>query len=132
MRILILADDCNPEWPSLPIVGYKATRAIAEYADVVVATHIRNRQNIEKVGVGKASLRYFDSEYVARPLFKLSRLLRGGDVAAWTIATAGSYPSYLAFEWEVWKATQSELRGGEFDIVHRITPMSPTVPSPMS
>ena len=132
MRILILADDCNPEWPSLPIVGYKATRAIAEYADVVVATHIRNRQNIEKVGFGKASVRYIDSEYVARPIFKLSRLLRGGDVAAWTIATAGSYPSYLAFEWEVWKATQSELRRGDFDIVHRITPMSPTIPSPIS
>ena len=33
MRVLILADDCNPDWPSLPIVGYKFARAIAEYAD---------------------------------------------------------------------------------------------------
>src|SRR5262245_54355383 len=48
MRVLILADDCNPEWPSLPIVGYKAARAIAEHADVTVATHVRNRNNIEK------------------------------------------------------------------------------------
>ena len=44
------ADDCNPEWPSLPLVGYKAARAIADHADVVVATHVRNRDSIEKVG----------------------------------------------------------------------------------
>lgn len=38
MRILIIADDCNPEWASLPLVGYKAARAIADQADVVVVT----------------------------------------------------------------------------------------------
>jgi hypothetical protein len=27
MRVLILADDCNPEWPALPVVGYKALYA---------------------------------------------------------------------------------------------------------
>jgi glycosyltransferase involved in cell wall biosynthesis len=132
MRILILADDCNPELPSLPLVAYKATRAIADHADVVVATHIRNRRNIEKVGFGNARVRYFDSEYVARPVYSLSKLLRGGEDVAWTIATALAYPSYLAFEWEVWKGTQHELRNGAFDIVHRISPMSPTLPSPMS
>src|SRR5262249_32720878 len=37
--------------------------------------------------------------------------------------------SCLAFEWEAWKSTRDELRRGEFDLVHRITPMSPTLPS---
>ena len=50
-EVLILADDCNPEWPSLPLVGYKAARAIADHADVVVATHVRNRDSIEKVRI---------------------------------------------------------------------------------
>ena len=124
MRILILADDCNPEWPSLPVVGYKAARAIAEHADVVVVTQIRNRENIEKAGFGRARVRYVDTEYIARPLFKLAKLLRGGTETAWTTAIALSYPSYLAFEWEAWKATRDELRAGAFDVVHRITPMS--------
>jgi glycosyltransferase involved in cell wall biosynthesis len=132
MRVLILADDCNPDWPSLPIVGYKAARAIAEHADVVIATHVRNRQNIEKVGFGRAQVRYIDSEYVARPLCKFARSLRRGTETAWTTATALYYPSYLAFEWEVWKATRNELRTRAFDVVHRITPMSPTLPSPMA
>lgn len=132
MRVLILADDCNPEWPSLPVVGYKAARAIAEHCDVVVATHIRNRENIEKAGFGKAQVRYVDSEYIARPMFKLAQWVRGSAQAGWTTGMALAYPSYLAFEREVWKAVKQELRRGRFDIVHRITPMSPTLPSPMA
>jgi glycosyltransferase involved in cell wall biosynthesis len=132
MRVLILADDCNPEWPSLPVVGYKAARAIAEHCDVVVATHIRNRENIEKAGFGKAQVRYIDSEYIARPMFKLAQFMRGTAQAGWTTGIALAYPSYLAFEREVWKAVKRELKLGKFDIVHRITPMSPTLPSPMA
>lgn len=132
MRILILADDCNPEWPSLPSVGYKAARAIAEYADVVVATHVRNRENIDRVGFGRAQVRYVDSEYIARPAFKFAKWLRRGTETAWTTAMALKYPSYLAFEWEAWKITRDELRSGAFDLVHRITPMSPTLSSPLS
>lgn len=132
MRVLILADQCNPEWPSLPVVGYKAARAIADHADVVVVTHVRNRANIEKVGFGRAIVHYVDNEYVARRLWKFATWLRGGTHIAWTTAIALSYPSYLAFEWEVWKSFRGELRGGRFDVVHRITPMSPTLPSPMA
>jgi glycosyltransferase involved in cell wall biosynthesis len=132
MRVLILADDCNPRWPSLPVVGYNATRAIAEHADVVVATHVRNRQDIGQTGFGRAEVRYIDNEYVARPMYNIAKLLRGGTQTAWTTAVALGYPGYIAFEWEVWKATRDELNRGEFDVVHRITPMSPTLPSVMA
>ncbi len=132
MRVLILAHDCNPAWMSLPGVGYRATRAIAEHADVVVMTQAFNRENIEKVGFGRAKVRYVDNQYIARPMFKIAEFLRGGSEVGWTTAIASRYPSYLAFEWAVWKATQDELHRGEFDVVHRITPMSPTLPSPMA
>src|SRR4051812_13403014 len=110
MRILVLADNCNPEWPSLPVVGYKSALALAEHAEVVVATQIRNRPNIEKAGFGRAQVHYFDSEYVARPMYRLSRFLRGGIETAWTTAIALAYPGNLAFEWEVWKAFRGDLR----------------------
>jgi len=51
MRVLILADDCNPVWPSLPVLGYEAARAIAEYADVIAITPMRNQENIEKAQI---------------------------------------------------------------------------------
>ena len=133
MRSLILAESCNPEWPSLPVVGYKAVRSIADHADVVVATHVRNKPAIEKAGgCGRAQVHYIDNEYVAKPMYALSKLLRGGTEVGWTTHIATIYPSYLAFEREVWKAFKGELNAKEFDVVHRITPMSPTIPSPLA
>jgi len=131
-RVLLLADHCNPEWPSLPIVGYKAARALAAVADVVLATHVRNRAAMERAGMGGAQVVYLDNEYVARPLHKLSLVLRGGSSVNWTTAQAMAYPAQIAFEWEARKHFRRELDAGAFDVVHRLTPMSPTLPSPMA
>lgn len=132
MRVLILADDCNPDWPSLPVVGYKFARAIANYVDVVVVTQIRNKPNIDRDGMGKAEVVYLDTEKIAAPINKLAVALRGGTTTGWTIQMAINYPTYLAFEWAAWKHFQQDLQKGHFDVVHRITPMSPTMPSPMA
>jgi len=132
MRVLLIADVCNPGWSSLPSVAYNTARAIANHVDVVVVTHIRNRENIEKVGFGRARVMYVDNEYIARPIWKLGSFLRGGPESALTAMIAFSYPSTLAFEWEVWKLVRDQLNRGEFDVVHRISPMSPTLPSPMA
>src|SRR5262245_20234510 len=68
-----------------------------------------------KVGFGRAIVHYVDNEYVARRLWEFATWLRGGTQTAWSTATALSYPSYLAFEWEVWKSFRGELRGGRFE-----------------
>jgi glycosyltransferase involved in cell wall biosynthesis len=129
VRVLIVASDCNPEWPSLPSVGYNAIRAIAEQTEAVVATHLRNREALAKAGLGTAEIAYMDNEYVARPMYRLGTLLRGGTQVAWTTAMAAAYLPYLAFEREVWRTFRDDIRSGRFDIVHRVTPMSPTLPS---
>ncbi|WP_420339130.1 glycosyltransferase family 4 protein [Roseibium sp.] len=129
-RVLILADDCNPDWPSLPVVGYKYALSLAKFCDVTIATHVRNWENIEKdpqsAGI---DFEYVDNEYIARPIHRFSTWLRGSGNAAWSTAMILRYPSYLAFEWEVWKRFKGALNNGEYDLVHRITPMSPTMPS---
>lgn len=132
MRVLLLADDCNPDWPSLPGVGFKLCRAIAEHADVVVATHVRNRPNISRVGLGRARVEYVDNEYVAAPLYRLSTFVRGGNKVAWTANVALAYPSALAFDYEIRRLFGRALSRREFDVVHRVTPMSPSIPSPMA
>ena len=132
MRVLLLANDCNPDWPSLPVVGYNACRGIAEHVDVVVATHLRNKENIDRKGLGKAQVVYLDNEYIAAPMYRAATWLRGGKSVAWTTNIAMQYLPYVAFEREAWKMFKGELRGGKFDLVHRVTPMSPTLPSPMA
>ncbi len=131
-RVLILADDCNPEWHSLPALVYSYVCKVAEYADVVVATQIRNKPNIEAVGMGKAKVVYLDTETVAAPLTKLAYFLSGDPNTAMTFKVAMSYPSYIAFEWAVWRHFRKDLRSGQFDIIHRVSPMSPTIPSPIA
>lgn len=132
MRALLLADVCNPEWPSLPIVGYRYAKALADHVDAVVVTQVRNRPNIERAGFGKAEVVYLDTEAVAASAYKVAAFLRGGEQKAWTLQMAMDYPSYLAFEFAARKRFGAELAAGAFDLVHRITPMSPTLPSAMA
>jgi glycosyltransferase involved in cell wall biosynthesis len=131
-RVLLIAETCNPEWSSLPSVGYKSVRALSSEADVIIATHVRNRPGLASKGDITAHIEYIDNEFIARPLEKLSSLLRGDIRVGWTTAVALRYPSYLAFEYAVWKRYEQDLKKGRFDIVHRITPMSPTLPSPIA
>ena len=69
MRVLLLADHCNPEFSSEPLVGYNTCRSIVEQVDeAVVVTQIRNREAIERAGMAGAEVVYLDTEYIARPI----------------------------------------------------------------
>lgn len=131
-RVLVLAQSCNPDRPSLPVVGYKYARALAGVADVTVATHVRNRENIEKAGEITDNVRYIDNEWIAAPMYRLATFLRRGHEVAWTINQVMAYLPNLVFERQVLTAFRNDLRAGRFDIVHRITPMSQTLPSYMA
>lgn len=127
LKIALLADDFNPEWPSLPVVGYKYGKALASYADVTVFTHVRNKENLAKVSPLGFEIFYIDNEYIASPMHKFAIWLRGGNELGWTIQIASKYLPYLEFERLALR--QIRARKLRFDIVHRITPMSPTLPS---
>ncbi len=128
-RVLILAETCNPDWPSLPVVGYKYARALAAVADVKIATHVRNRPAIEAAGELGDKVVYIDNEWIAARMHRLSEILRGGSEVAWSTHQIMAYLPYLEFERLAMRRFRAELDRGEFDIVHRITPMSPTLPS---
>lgn len=129
LRVLVLADSCNPQWPSLPVVGYKYARALGEICDVTVATQIRNRADVEAAGPTAARFAFIDTEYVAARMSRLSTFLRGGDQVAWSTNMMMAYLPYLEFERQAIRRFRDDLRAGRFDVVHRITPMSPTLPS---
>lgn len=128
-RVLLLAESCNPEWPSLPIVGYKYARALASVADVKIATHIRNRPAIEARDELGDKVTYIDNEWIAARMHRLAEFLRGGSEVAWSTNQIMAYLPYLEFERRTLNVFRDELAQGKFDLVHRITPMSPTLPS---
>lgn len=131
VRVLILAEDCNPEWPSLPIVGYQMVKSLSRIAEVTLATHVRNRPQLQGQ-LPDTEVVFVDNEYVAAPLHKLATWVRRGNQANWSAAVASAYPGAIAFDHEVRKHFRSRLESGGFDVVHRLTPMSPALPSPMA
>jgi glycosyltransferase involved in cell wall biosynthesis len=133
VRALLIAEACNPQWVSVPLVGWSHTRAIAKICDAHVVTQIRNRDALLQAGLVEGKdFTAIDSEAVAGPAYRIASLLRGGKGVGWTTTTALSAIAYPYFERLVWKKFQQPLRDRAFDIVHRITPLSPTVPSPLA
>ncbi|MBM3963031.1 MAG: glycosyltransferase family 1 protein, partial [Planctomycetes bacterium] len=51
MRVLLLAEEANPEWFSVPLEGWSHGQAIARRVDVHVITQVRNREAFERAGV---------------------------------------------------------------------------------
>jgi glycosyltransferase involved in cell wall biosynthesis len=129
MRVLLIAEAANPEWASVPLVGWSHARALAKVADTHMVTQIRNQEAIRRTGLDPSSYTCIDSEAVARVLWKVSSALRGGEGKGWTTLMAFSAISYRYFEQLVWRTFGDRIRAGEFDLVHRITPLSPTIPS---
>jgi glycosyltransferase involved in cell wall biosynthesis len=94
---------------------------------------VRNRAALEADPIASSvRLRFVDNEWLARPLYQVSKWLRGGDKLSWTIDTAMAWPSYMVFEKEVYRGYGRKLRRGEFDLIHRLTPLSPTMGSPLA
>jgi len=133
LRVLLIAEAANPEWASVPLEGWSHGRAISALTDAHLVTQIRNRPAILRAGVEEGTgFTAIDSESLARPLYRLASFLRGGSGRGWTMVTAIGSVSYPYFEFLVWRQFQERLRRGEYDIVHRLTPLSPTAPSPLA
>lgn len=129
-RVLLMASECNPEWVSTPLVGWSMTRAIRDITDAHLVTQIRNRGAMLRAGLREGvDFTAIDSEAVARRAYALALKLRGGQGKGWTIGTAISALTYPYFESLVWRQFGRRIAAREFALVHRVTPMSPTVPS---
>jgi glycosyltransferase involved in cell wall biosynthesis len=133
IRPLLIAEACNPTWVSIPLEGWSHSRAIMEIAGGHLVTQVRNREAILAAGLIEGrDFTAIDSERVAKPVYRLAGLLRGGAGKGWTTSTALSSLVYPYFEKLIWKQFARRLHEGEFNLVHRLTPLSPTTPSPLA
>jgi glycosyltransferase involved in cell wall biosynthesis len=131
--VLLIAEAANPEWTSVPLEGWSHAMALRELVDAHIVTQIRNRGAFLRAGlVEHQDFTSIDSERLARPMWKFASIVRGGNEAGWTTMQAIAPISYYYFERLVWKQFSAQIESRRFDLVHRLTPLSPTTPSTLA
>jgi glycosyltransferase involved in cell wall biosynthesis len=131
LRILVLAPECNPESVSIPFVTYSHAAALAHLHDVTLVAG----STVEDALRG-AKAPFCSIEIVRMPLinaifaWSLRRIFKYNyDTQA---LTACRYPLSIAFEWRAWRQLRRRIYEGEFDVVLRLQPMTPVLPSPFA
>jgi glycosyltransferase involved in cell wall biosynthesis len=131
LRILVLGQDCNPEKVSIPFVTYSHAAALAQLHDVTLVA-----QTSVEDALRRAKAPFRDIEVVRMPwleriyAWSLRRIFKYNYDTQ--VLTAFSYPFSLAFEWHAWRLLRHRIFAGEFDVVLRLVPMTPSLPSPFA
>jgi glycosyltransferase involved in cell wall biosynthesis len=128
LRVLLLGPDCDPEQVSIPFVTYSHAAALAQLHDVTLAA----RAPVE-ASVRRANAPFRAIEVVRMPLLErfyawsMHRIFKNNYDSQ--VLTAFGYPFSIAFEWHAWRQLRRRILAGEFDVVLRLVPMTPSLPS---
>src|ERR1039458_6661240 len=131
LRVLALGQDCNPERVSIPFVTYCHVAALAQIHDVTLVAH----SSVEDA-LRRAKAPFQAIEVVRTPLLDsifdwvFRKILKSNYDSQ--VLTAFMYPFSVAFECHAWRQLRHRILAGEFDIVLRVVPMSPALPSPFA
>ena len=131
LRILVLAEFANPNWISVPLVGYQHAKALADLHQVTLVTRAHNLQDIAEHPNHFRAVNGLDLGFWDVLLGLCFKYLFRDDFSSQAF-TAFRIPFYFLFERRVWREYRQALKKGDFDVVLRLTPVSPVVPSPMA
>ncbi len=126
-RVLMIAEQCNPEGFSVPLVAYKLYERIREFADITLVTHERFKAQIENVRSGHEVV-YIKESRLAK-LYKrcVHAITRRKDIF-WRLEQILTYPLYAEFNHRVYALLGNKVNSGHYDVVHGYTPIIPRYP----
>jgi glycosyltransferase involved in cell wall biosynthesis len=125
-RILLSAYQCAPGAGSVSQIGWEWYSRLATRMQVTLATHVRNRAMLEAAGapLPNTSIIYIDTEWLARPLYRLSKqLFRNSEHSVFLLSSL----DFFAFDAALVRQARQRMRqGAQWDLVHAVTPVSPS------
>ncbi len=128
MRVLLIIEQCNPEWASVPLVGYCFYKNISMHVDTTLVTHERNRPALEKAHPDRDIVYIGESDFIRKYYGFAEKLSKIGGNIIWPLYHTLTYPVYGEFNHLVYKKVSASILNGEYDVVHAITPMMPRYP----
>jgi glycosyltransferase involved in cell wall biosynthesis len=131
LRILLLAPDCNPESISTQLIGYEHAEALSRLHAVTLVVRARNAEAVRRAGGAFQEIESVDLPLLDRLYAWALRRIFRYDYGRQSL-TAATYPYQIAFEWRAWRQLRSRIRACDFDVVLRILPIVPVLPSPFA
>jgi len=128
LSVLLIIEQCNPEWASVPLVGYCFYEQISQLVDTTLITHERNKPALEKLHPDRKITYIFESEFIKQYYKIAEKLSKLKDKIIWPLYNTLTYPIYGEFNHLVYTEVKSSILRGDYDIVHAITPMMPRYP----
>jgi glycosyltransferase involved in cell wall biosynthesis len=131
LRILLLAPGCSPEEVSMPYVTYSHAAALAQLHDVALVLGSPSEDPVRRAKAPFRAIEVVRTPWLDRIFaWSLRRIFKYNYDTQ--VLTAFCYPFSLAFEWRAWRQLRRRIFAGEFDVVLRIMPMTPVMPSPFA
>jgi len=130
-NLLLVMEQCNPLWPSVPRVAYEIYRHLREITPVTLVTHERNRQGLSDA-FPDADIRYIGESAAVRRYYATICRFVGGRATNWPLLHVLGYPVYEEFDRRVAAAFGPSVRNGAFRAVLATTPILPRYPYSIS
>jgi glycosyltransferase involved in cell wall biosynthesis len=122
MKVLLSAYQCGPGMGSVSQIGWEWYARLARRVPVTLVTHVRNRKCLTGAGapLPGTEVIYIDTEWFARPLYKLaSWLFRNSEHAVFLISSA----DFFMYDCAALRVLST--RRIDWSVVHAVTPVSP-------
>ena len=128
LKVLLIIEQCNPEWPSVPLVGYSFYKHISMLVDTTLVTHERNKTAMQKAHPQSDIVYMSESKFITRYYNVAEKISKLKGKIIWPLYNALTYPIYAEFNHKVYSTFNKIILNGEYDIVHALTPILPRYP----
>lgn len=126
-KLLLVMEQCNPRWPSVPQVAFQIYNQLQRLANVTLVTHERNREGLMTTHPD-ADIVYLGESRLVRDYYGIvARATSRGNVN-WPLQHALGFPVYAEFDHGVKQAFGSRIKRGEYAAVMGMTPVLPRYP----